>query len=82
MIFNYPSESGGGFKRYHTTQKNLEMVKELVKIHTNEGDIVFDPFVGSGTTGVACRLLGRNFIGCEIEEKYANIAKQRIKECE
>jgi DNA modification methylase len=57
------------------------MVKELVKIHTNEGDIIFDPFVGSGTTGVACRLLGRNFIGCEIEEKYANIAKQRIEEC-
>ena len=79
MIFNYPSESGGGFKRYHPTQKNLEMVKELVSIHTNEEDIVFDPFTGSGTTGLACKLLGRNFIGCEVDENYANIAKDRIE---
>lgn len=79
MIFNYPSESGGGFKRYHPTQKNLEMVKELVSIHTNEGDIVFDPFAGSGTTGLACKLLGRNFIGCEVDENYTNIAKERIE---
>lgn len=38
-----------------------------------------DPFAGSGTTGLACKLLGRNFIGCEVDENYTNIAKERIK---
>lgn len=78
MVFEYPSESGGGFKRYHPTQKNLKMIKELVKIHSNEGSIVFDPFMGSGTTGVACKSLDRKFIGVEIDEKYYNITKERI----
>lgn len=78
MIFRYPSESGGGFKRYHPTQKNLELMKEIVSIHTNENDVVFDPFAGSGSTGVACKELNRNFIGTEIDENYFNIAKERI----
>jgi DNA modification methylase len=78
MIFRYPSESGGGFKRYHPTQKNLELMKEIVAIHTNENDIVFDPFAGSGSTGVACKELNRNFIGCEIDENYAKIIEERI----
>lgn len=78
MIFRYPSESGGGFKRYHPTQKNLELMKEIVAIHTNENDIVFDPFAGSGSTGVACKLLNRNFIGCEIDKNYAKIIEERI----
>ena len=80
MIFRYPSESGGGFKRYHPTQKNLELIKEIVSIHTNENDIILDPFMGSGTTGVACKKLNRNFIGIELDEKYFNIAKDRINE--
>jgi len=54
------------------------MIKELVKIHSNEGSIVFDPFMGSGTTGVACKSLDRKFIGVEIDEKYYNITKERI----
>ena len=78
MIFRYPSESGGGFKRYHPTQKNLELMKEIVSIHTNENDVVFDPFAGSGSTGVACKELNRNFIGAEIYENYFNIANERI----
>lgn len=78
MIFRYPSESGGGFKRYHPTQKNLELMKEIVAIHTNENDIVFDPFAGSGSTGVACKLLNRNFIGIELDKKYFEIAKERL----
>lgn len=80
MIFRYPSESGGGFKRYHPTQKNLELMKEIVAIHTNENDIVFDPFAGSGSTGVACKLLNRNFIGCEIDKNYAKIIEERIRQ--
>lgn len=79
MIFRYPSESGGGFKRYHPTQKNLEMIKEIISIHTNEGDVVLDPFMGSGTTGLACKELGRNFIGIEIDKHYFEIAKERIE---
>lgn len=78
MIFNYPSESGGGYKRYHPTQKNLKLMKELVKIHTNEGETVLDPFMGSGSTGVACVNTNRNFIGIELDENYFNIAKKRI----
>ena len=78
MIFRYPSESGGGFKRYHPTQKNLQLIKELVLIHSNESDTVFDPFMGSGTTGLACKLSGRNFIGVELNENYFNISKERI----
>jgi len=45
---------------------------------SNEGDIVFDPFMGSGTTGKMAKILGRKFIGCEIDEQYFQIAKERI----
>ena len=80
MIFRFPSESGGGFVRYHPTQKNLKLMEELVKIHTNENDTVLDCFMGSGTTGVACVNTNRNFIGVELDENYYNIAKKRIEE--
>ena len=46
------------------------------------GQIIFDPFMGSGTTGVACVKTGRSFIGCEIDETYFNIAKKRIEEAQ
>lgn len=79
-VLKYPSESGGGFRRYHPTQKNLKMIEYLIKIHTNENDVVLDPFVGSGTTGVACMNLNRRFMGIELDESYFNIAKNRIEE--
>lgn len=66
-------------KGFHPTQKSLGLMKELVKIHSNEGDTILDPFMGSGTTGVACKNLNRNFIGIELDETYYNIAKQRIE---
>ncbi len=78
MVFKFPSESGGGFKRFHPTQKNLKLLEELIKIHTNENDVVFDPFMGSGSTGVAAKNLNRKFIGIEKDETYFNIAKKRI----
>lgn len=78
MIFRYPSESGGGFKRFHPTQKNLDLIKEIILIHTNEKDTIFDPYMGSGTVGVACKKLNRNFYGVELKEKYFNIARERI----
>lgn len=50
----------------------------LIKTYTNEGEAVLDFAMGSGTTGVACKNSGRNFIGIELDEKYFNIAEQRI----
>ena len=55
-------------------------MQELVKIHSNQGDIIIDPFMGSGTTGVACKNLGRKFIGIEQDANYFEIAKNRINE--
>ena len=52
----------------------------LLKIHSLEGHTILDPFMGSGTTGVACKELGRNFIGIEIDSKYYEIAKCRIEQ--
>lgn len=64
----------------HPTQKPLALMEYLVKTYTNEGDTVLDFTMGSGTTGVACKNLNRNFIGIELDENYFNIAKQRIEE--
>ena len=62
----------------HPTQKPIELMKRIVTIWTNKEDSVLDFTMGSGTTGVACKLLDRNFTGIEINEEYFNIAKQRI----
>lgn len=64
----------------HPTQKPLELMKKLISIHTNENDYVLDCFMGSGSTGVACKLLNRNFVGVELDKNYFNIAKKRIEE--
>lgn len=66
-----------GQKR-HPTQKSIDLVEYLVKTYTNEGDTVLDPFMGAGTTGVACANLGRNFIGIEKDAEYFAIAHARI----
>lgn len=77
-VMRYPSESGGGFKRYHVTQKNLKMIEYLIEIHSNAGDIVLDPFMGGGTTAVGCINTNRNFIGIEIDKKSVDISNERI----
>ena len=64
----------------HPTQKPLALLEWLVKSYTNEGDIVIDPFMGSGTTGVACAKHGRRFIGIEKDKAYFDTATKRIKE--
>jgi len=66
-------------KGFHPTQKSLALMCDLIKIHTNIEDVILDPFMGSGTTGVAAKNLNRDFIGIELDEKYFEIAKQRIK---
>jgi site-specific DNA-methyltransferase (adenine-specific) len=62
----------------HPTQKNLSLMENLVKIHSNENNVVLDPFMGSGTTGLACKNLNRHFIGIEQNANYFEIAKGRI----
>lgn len=66
-------------KGLHPTQKSLDLMINLIKIHSNEGHIVCDPFMGSGTTGVACVNTGRDFIGIEKDLSYFNIALERIE---
>jgi len=65
----------------HITEKPLDLVKYLVKTFTNENDLILDFAMGSGTTGVACKQLNRNFIGIELDTNYFNIAKNRIEKC-
>ena len=65
-------------KSLHPTQKPVRLMEYLIKTYTNEGETVLDNCMGSGTTGVACKTLNRNFIGIEKEEKYFQIAKNRI----
>ena len=67
-------------KRVHPTQKPVELLEYLIKTYTNEEDLVLDFTMGSGSTGVACINTNRNFIGIELEPKYYEIAKERIKE--
>jgi SOS regulatory protein LexA len=69
-------------KRYHPTQKPLALIERLIKASSNEGMTVLDPFIGTGSTALACINLNRNYIGIEIEEKYTKISKERIKESE
>lgn len=63
----------------HPTQKPLELCEYFVKTYTNEGDTVLDSCMGSGTTGVACKNLNREFVGIELDEDIFNIAKNRIE---
>lgn len=63
----------------HPTQKPIDMLEIFIKNNSDEGNIILDPFMGSGTTGVACKNLNRNFIGIELDETYFNIAKERIE---
>ena len=66
-------------KTQHPTQKPVALMEYLIKTYTNEGETVLDFTMGSGTTGVACKNLNRKFIGIELDEKYFNIAKERIE---
>jgi DNA modification methylase len=68
-------------KKYnHPTTKPIGLMEDLVYFYSKEGDIILDPFIGSGTTLVACEKLNRRWIGIEISEEYCEIAKKRIEE--
>lgn len=75
-ILEYDTE----YKKIHPTAKPVALLEHLIKIYTNEGDLVLDNTMGSGSTGVACMNTNRKFIGIEKEEKYFKIAEERIKE--
>ena len=62
----------------HPTCKPIEFMEKFVTNHTTEGQVVLDPFMGSGSTGVACKNLNRNFIGIELDRKYFDIAEKRL----
>ena len=66
--------------RLHPTQKPVALLEYLIKTYTNEDEVVLDNCMGSGSTGVACININRNFIGMEKNEKYFEIAKDRIEE--
>jgi len=75
-IYKHPIYSGKD--RFHPTQKSLNLFEDLIKKHSNEGDLVLDCFLGSGTTVVAANNTNRSFIGCELDEKYFNQTTERL----
>lgn len=70
---------GKNEKQYHEAQKPLSIMKYLIELTTKENQIVLDPFIGSGTTAVAAKMLKRNYIGFEIIKKYAKISEDRLE---
>jgi len=75
----YKQESGNKERRVHPTQKPLPLMEWCLENYSKFGDLVLDPFMGSGTTCVACRKMDRNFIGIDRERKYVDIADERIR---
>ena len=78
-VFYDPINSKDKKSRDHPTIKPLEMIKRLVNNSSKPWELILDPFLGSGTTAVACKELWRNFIGIELEERYCKIAEERLK---
>lgn len=66
----------------HPTQKPVALMERLMNLTSDEGDTILDPFMGSGSTGIACKNLGRNFIGMEIDDEYFGVAQRRIKQAQ
>ena len=73
-VFTYSN----GSRKIHPTQKHIELFKELITDNSSEKEIVFDPFMGSGTTAVAAIDTGRNYLGFELDEEYHKLSEQRI----
>lgn len=69
-------------KGIHPAEKPLELIKKFITVGSQKDGLVFDPFLGSGTTGLAAKELGRNFIGCEISDEYFELCKSRIGDYE
>ena len=76
QVLDFPNPNNANV---HPTQKPVELMEYLIRTYTNEGETVLDFTMGSGTTGVACKNLNRDFIGIELDEEYFKIAKDRIE---
>lgn len=74
-VFNYPN----GHSKIHPTEKPLKLFDEIIKISSNENDMVFDPCIGSGTTAIAAIRIGRQFIGIEKDPEYHRLACERVE---
>ena len=77
-LYESPTNKSDKKKFLHFTIKPLRLIENLIINSSKEEEIVFDPFIGSGTTAVACKNLGRNFIGFEINQEWVNIANDRL----
>ncbi len=75
LVKNVSKEKVKGFPN----QIPLKLILLLIDLSSNKGDLILDPFMGSGTTAVACKKLGRNFIGFEVNDDYVKIAEERLK---
>jgi len=76
-IYNYPLQ--GGKNRFHPTQKSLPLFEDIIKKHSNEGDVVLDTFLGGGTTAFACKNTNRTFKGCDISKEYYDKVIELLK---
>ena len=79
-VINSDSLKGNNESRFHPTQKPIQLLERILLEFTDEGDVVLDPYLGSGSTAIACKKLGRNFIGIEISSKYCRIAEDRLRQ--
>jgi DNA modification methylase len=75
---NVDAQMNRDIKTIHPSQKPIRLINELINDFTKEGQVVFDPFAGSGSIGVSCVRYNRGYIGCEINKQYFEIAKERI----
>ena len=76
-IYHYPLQ--GGKNRFHPTQKSLPLFEDIIKNHSNEGDVVLDTFLGGGTTAFACKKTNRNFKGCDVSKEYYDKVIELLK---
>lgn len=74
------STAKNSLKNNHPNEKNVKLIKYFIKTSSDTNNLILDPFMGSGSTGVACLNTNRNFIGIELDENYFNIAKKRIED--
>jgi len=66
----------------HPSQKPTELIRKLIHVFSSDGDLILDPFLGSGTTAVAAKRLHRHWIGIELSEKYCELARKRVAQCQ
>ena len=74
-----PNSLPKNFKNFHPTVKPVQLFSYLITLGSRQGDLILDPFIGSGTAAISARLIGRDFLGFELNRKYHKIAEARIK---